>query len=309
MFQTSQSRWIAVQSRSKAADGLFLYAVKTTKIYCRTSCKARLARRSNVDFFDTVQEAREAGFRPCKRCRPDLATYDPESDLVKKVSTILDNMPAAVPSPSLEDLAKRVGLTKFHFHRTFKRMVGMTPKAYVVAKRHPHSLNAMPATKGSSTTATRSGSPSRYAGSAFEEKAAEASTPDDVPSADAGDGPQIHDTELNPVSVGIGFKDFMVIAYDTVLTTVGLLLVVFKKGEILKVQLENDDADVETRLTQHYPLTHYAILHISQLCSPDTSLLSSYTEAIAEAIERPDGKLLNLPFAQPLEKMLDDEIG
>src|SRR3954467_9147831 len=73
---TIQDRWEAVAQRDTAADGRFLYSVKTTGVYCRPSCGARLARRENVAFHDSYADAERAGFRPCKRCRPNEAPLE-----------------------------------------------------------------------------------------------------------------------------------------------------------------------------------------------------------------------------------------
>ena len=84
-YEDDDSRWAAVQSRDPAADRAFVYGVRTTKIYCRPICKARLARRSNVTFYRSPQEAQDAGFRACKRCKPELPTTMPEEDAVRKI--------------------------------------------------------------------------------------------------------------------------------------------------------------------------------------------------------------------------------
>ena len=85
-FSNDTRKWLAVQSRDKKADGLFVYAVRTTKIFCRPVCKARLARRSNVAFYSSAQEAESAGYRACKRCKPTASGVMPEEAAVNKVS-------------------------------------------------------------------------------------------------------------------------------------------------------------------------------------------------------------------------------
>ncbi len=84
-FSTDTKKWLAVQSKDKKADGLFVYAVRTTKIFCRPVCKARLARRSNVAFYESAHEAERAGYRACKRCKPTTSGAMPEEDAVNKV--------------------------------------------------------------------------------------------------------------------------------------------------------------------------------------------------------------------------------
>ena len=133
LFDNDESRWIAVQTRDPDADGFFIYAVKTTKIYCRPICKARLARRANVSFFLTVEEARNAGFRACKRCKPDASGFMPEEEAIRKIKAFLaeQNGMQKRSGMSLSQMAKQTGLSKWHFHRMFKKIVGVTPVEYL----------------------------------------------------------------------------------------------------------------------------------------------------------------------------------
>ncbi|KEQ61333.1 uncharacterized protein M437DRAFT_52153, partial [Aureobasidium melanogenum CBS 110374] len=130
-FSTPSSRGQALVTRNPAANNKFVYCVRTTRIYCRPVCKARLARRANVEFFATPLEAENAGYRACKRCRPELPTHSPENDKIDAVCQRLLNLKPGKPLPKLEDMATLAGLTKFHFHRSFKRVTGLTPKAYL----------------------------------------------------------------------------------------------------------------------------------------------------------------------------------
>lgn len=126
-------RWEAVQRRDAGADGQFFYSVKTTGVYCRPSCAARLARRENVAFHATCADAEAAGFRPCRRCRPNEdARADQHAALVAKICRQIET---AEEPPDLADLAKSAGMSPFHFHRVFKAVTGVTPKAYAVAHR------------------------------------------------------------------------------------------------------------------------------------------------------------------------------
>jgi methylphosphotriester-DNA--protein-cysteine methyltransferase len=136
-FEDDESRWQAVQARDAVADGFFVYAVKTTKIYCRPICKARLARRSNVSFYPTPCEAQTAGFRACKRCKPDLEGFMPEERAVQQIRRFVLEADTAQQGQklSLSQMAKRSGLSKWHFHRVFKRTVGVTPFEYLRNER------------------------------------------------------------------------------------------------------------------------------------------------------------------------------
>ncbi len=132
-FSSDAARWEAVVQRDAAADGQFVYAVTTTGIYCHPSCAARPALRQNVAFHADRASAERAGFRACKRCKPDLAPKPVrEAQLVAQACRRID---AAVEGISLEALAAEAGVSAFHFHRLFRRIVGVTPKAYAAARR------------------------------------------------------------------------------------------------------------------------------------------------------------------------------
>jgi AraC family transcriptional regulator of adaptative response/methylated-DNA-[protein]-cysteine methyltransferase len=126
-------RWAAVVARDPAADGEFVYSVRTTGVYCRPSCAARLARPENVRFHATCADAERAGFRPCKRCRPDQPS--PAGQQAAKVAEACRLIEASDEPPSLDELARSVGLSPYHFHRVFKTVTGVTPKAYATAHR------------------------------------------------------------------------------------------------------------------------------------------------------------------------------
>ena len=136
-FDTPDARWQAVASRDRRADGVFVFAVRTTGIYCRPSCPARTAKRTNMVFLDSPEEARRQGFRPCKRCRPDDAAGDTlEVQAVTAAARLIDRaVETGEPVPPLQALADRAGFSKYHFHRMFKGALGVTPKAYEAALR------------------------------------------------------------------------------------------------------------------------------------------------------------------------------
>ncbi|HET9405346.1 MAG TPA: bifunctional DNA-binding transcriptional regulator/O6-methylguanine-DNA methyltransferase Ada [Burkholderiales bacterium] len=126
-------RWAAVVRRDPGADGKFFYSVRTTGVYCRPSCGSRRARPENVRFFASGADAERAGFRPCKRCRPDQPTRDQQ--LAAKVAETCRFIEAAAETPGLRELAARAGLSAYHFHRVFKAVTGVTPRAYAAAHR------------------------------------------------------------------------------------------------------------------------------------------------------------------------------
>jgi AraC family transcriptional regulator, regulatory protein of adaptative response / methylated-DNA-[protein]-cysteine methyltransferase len=125
--------WKAVKGRDRAADGTFFYSVRTTGVYCRPSCAARLPRRENVAFHKTCADAARAGFRPCKRCRPnEPALAETHAAAVARACRLIED---AEEAPSLDALAQSAGMSRFHFHRVFKAVTGVTPKAYAAGHR------------------------------------------------------------------------------------------------------------------------------------------------------------------------------
>ena len=133
LFDTDQQRWEALINRDRQADGAFVYAVKTTGVYCRPACYSRLPNRPNVRFFKTCLEAEQADFRPCKRCQPNARS--PREEQVQLIAKICKMIEFSETSLSLSELASVAGLSQYHFQRLFKEIVGVTPKAYGVAQR------------------------------------------------------------------------------------------------------------------------------------------------------------------------------
>jgi AraC family transcriptional regulator of adaptative response/methylated-DNA-[protein]-cysteine methyltransferase len=127
------SRWRAVVSRERQADGLFVYAVSSTGIYCRPSCASRRPRRDRIAFFDSPADAARGGYRACRRCHPDApAPADPWVDKVRRACVYLANVDGRV---SLARLAARLGGSPYHLQRSFKRLVGVSPREYADACR------------------------------------------------------------------------------------------------------------------------------------------------------------------------------
>ena len=148
-YRSDEERWAAVTSRDRQADGRFLFAVLTTGVYCRPGCPSRLPRRENVRFHESATAAEQAGFRPCKRCRPNGASRDQKQQaLVAKACRLIE---AAAEAPDLATLANAVGVSRYHFHRLFKAIVGTTPAAYARAVRAQRVRDALP--RSATTTA------------------------------------------------------------------------------------------------------------------------------------------------------------
>ena len=132
-YASDAARWEAVRRRDRAADGAFWYSVRTTGVYCRPSCAARLPRRENVAFHATPAAAEKAGFRPCKRCRPtEAALAEGQAQAVAQACRLIER---SDEMPTLAALARHAGMSRFHFHRVFKAVTGVTPKAFADAHR------------------------------------------------------------------------------------------------------------------------------------------------------------------------------
>lgn len=134
-------KWAAVRARRACSSGGFYYAVVTTGIYCRPSCPARLPKRSNVKFFASCAEAQAAGFRGCKRCKPQEASLIGQKAVM--VAAACRQIETSDETLTLAELAMTAGLSPHHFHRVFKSIAGMTPKAYATFHRIERVRNQM----------------------------------------------------------------------------------------------------------------------------------------------------------------------
>jgi AraC family transcriptional regulator, regulatory protein of adaptative response / methylated-DNA-[protein]-cysteine methyltransferase len=129
---TPASRWRVVLARDRHYDGHFVYAVRSTGVYCRPSCPSRRPRRAQVSFFAAPAEAEAAGFRACRRCHPrDAAPADPGAALVRAACARID----AAPERALAPLARELGASPFRLTRAFRRVLGVTPQQYRDARR------------------------------------------------------------------------------------------------------------------------------------------------------------------------------
>jgi AraC family transcriptional regulator of adaptative response/methylated-DNA-[protein]-cysteine methyltransferase len=133
MEDPNDRRWAAIVARDASADRDFVYAVKTTGVYCRPSSPTRLPRRENVEFFESSEQAAAAGYRPSRRLASDRSSVAAQHAVM--VSKACRRIAASEDLPTLAELAEEAGVSPFHFHRIFKAMTGLTPKGYADAHR------------------------------------------------------------------------------------------------------------------------------------------------------------------------------
>src|ERR1700742_990809 len=126
-------KWQQVMARDARQDGRFVFAVRTTGIYCRPSCPSRRPRRDSVEFFPNPNEAERAGYRACLRCKP--TEISSQAEYVARARQFLDHAEGVV---TLAELSRRVGLSQFHLQRLFKRATGLSPREYQSARRMQH---------------------------------------------------------------------------------------------------------------------------------------------------------------------------
>ncbi len=223
-----QRCWRAVLARDARMDGRFVYAVRSTGIYCRPSCPARRAGRNQVRFFPLPEAAEREGFRPCRRCQPERATRGPRAELIQRVCR---NIEAHLDGPlTLAALAVTAGTGPHRLLRAFQRAMGITPRQYADALR----LRRL-------KTQLRKG--------------------DDVTTAlyEAGYGSSSRLYERSDAQLGMTPATYrrggrgMRIGYTIVDSPLGRLLVAATTRGICAVYLSDSDARIETTLQREYP--------------------------------------------------------
>jgi AraC family transcriptional regulator, regulatory protein of adaptative response / methylated-DNA-[protein]-cysteine methyltransferase len=223
--------WEAMKARDAAWDGKFYFGVRTTGVYCRPSCKCRLPLRKNVDFFKSPQEAEKSGFRACLRCHPHetaggLATKEVER--IREVCSYIRSH--ADDSLPLKNLAERAGLSPFHFQRSFKKTVGLTPRQFAEACR---------------------------LGTLKEQLRSRASVTDAIYQAGFGSGSRVYervDTRLGmtPVQYRQGGKSVS-ISYVAVDSPLGRMMIGATDRGLCFVQFASDDDKLRKMLQAEYP--------------------------------------------------------
>lgn len=264
-IRTDDDRWQAVVKRRREADGQFLYAVKTTGIYCRPTCPSRRPHRQNVEFFPNCLAAEQAGYRPCLRCEPAAASAeDRRMVAVRKACALLDQAEEPIP---LADLARAVGLSRSHFHRTFTELVGLRPKEYADAKRLERLQDGL-----------RRG----------EEQAG--SVTDAIYNAGYGSSSRVYESSyrdlgMTPGQYRAGGRD-QTIRFATAETDLGQLVVAATEKGVCCIDLVDLEEDVTGRLEQRFPTASLA---------EDDELLSAWLQAVVAFIHLPQ-RGLELPL-------------
>jgi AraC family transcriptional regulator, regulatory protein of adaptative response / methylated-DNA-[protein]-cysteine methyltransferase len=226
---SAQRRWRIVLERDRRYDGAFVYAVRSTGIYCRPSCPSRRPRRQQVAFFPVPEAAELAGFRACRRCRPGAAAApDPRVPLVRTVCQLIDAQPDA--PADLATLSARTGVTSHHLLRAFQRVLGISPRQYRDARRLERFKSELRVRRGVSRALYRAGygSPSRV----YERAHAQLG--------------------MTPAAYSRGAAGTQ-IAYAVVASPLGRLLVAATPRGICRVSLGDDAGRLEADLKAEFP--------------------------------------------------------
>lgn len=224
-----ESWWRAVLARDTDSDGTFVYAVRSTRIYCRPSCPARRPRREQVTFFLAPEAAERAGFRPCRRCRPrEASAQDAQQERVLRACRFIEsNFEARL---TLAALSAELGVSPHHLQRSFKRVIGITPRQYADACRLRVLKRRL---RGEEDVTT-----ALYA---------------------AGYGSSSRLYERAPAQLGMTPATYrrgghgMRIGYTSVACRLGRLLVAATERGICAVSLGESDATLEAALAREYP--------------------------------------------------------
>ena len=226
---SQQQCWEAIVRRDPAFDGRFWYGVRTTGIYCRPSCASRQPKRENVEFFALPDAARQMGFRPCRRCHPDEAEIrNQQAELVQRICRLLDANLAE--NPDLGFLSHQVHMSESHLQRVFKKLLGISPRQYVEARRSEQFKAGVK--RGSSVT-------------------------DAMYEAGYGSSSRLYEKAagqigMTPATYRRGGKG-MSIAYATVQSLLGWLLVGATEKGVCSVKLGDDRDKLVDNLQEEFP--------------------------------------------------------
>jgi len=133
LLLTDEEKWRAILDRDSRFDGAFVTGVRSTGIYCKPSCPSKHPKRDHVVFFSGPDEAELSGFRACLRCRPADFGLSPRTELISRVCKYIDTH--LDKKLSLSTLGTDAGISPYHLQRTFKRVLGISPREYTEARR------------------------------------------------------------------------------------------------------------------------------------------------------------------------------
>jgi AraC family transcriptional regulator of adaptative response/methylated-DNA-[protein]-cysteine methyltransferase len=253
--------WAAVIAHDATQDGHFFYSVKTTGVYCRPGCASRQPRRENIAFYETIAAAEAAGFRACKRCRPNEGS--PADRHIAAIGRACALIRARDELPSLAELADAAGISRFHFHRVFKQITGATPREWGKAHRLGRFADRLDAGEGVAEAAYG-------AGFGASSRAYEA--------APNGLG-------MTPAARRRGGRG-ETIRYTVVSTWLGWAIVAATERGICMTALADSRAALESDLRRRFP---------SAELLPADAALSGWAERVVRYITRP-GDALDLPL-------------
>jgi len=226
---TEEQLWQAVTSKDAHFDGQFVFAVTSTGIYCRPSCPSRRANRERVKFFDLPEAAEQAGFRACLRCQPQRArVVDPHVELVQRVCRVLNASESE--TIKLTELASHAGVSVFHLQRTFKRVMGISPRQYLAARKFGNFKTLV--RKGESVTSALYDSGFNSSSRLYEQAAEELG--------------------MTPATYSRGGRGVN-INYTIVASPMGRLLVATTERGVCAVRMGDSDAELEKDLRAEFP--------------------------------------------------------
>src|SRR5690349_21514364 len=228
-IQNNEQQWQAVLAKDARFDGQFVFAVTSTGVYCRPSCPSRRAHRERVKFFDLPEAAEQAGFRACLRCQPQRANVvDPQIELVQRVCHLPNS--SGGETLGLAELASQTGVSVFHLQRTFKRVMGISPKQYLAARKFGN-FKAL-VRKGESVTTSLYESGFNSSSRLYEYAAEELG--------------------MTPATYSRGGRGVN-INYTIVDSAMGRLLVAITERGVCSVRMGDDDAVLQQDLREEFP--------------------------------------------------------
>jgi AraC family transcriptional regulator of adaptative response/methylated-DNA-[protein]-cysteine methyltransferase len=255
--------WQAVVAKDARFDGQFVFAVSSTKVYCRPSCPSRRAHRERVKFFNLPEAAEQAGFRACLRCQPKRArVMDPQMELVQRVCRVL-NSSDSDETHKLADLATHAGVSVFHLQRTFKRVMGISPRQYLAARRIDNFKELV--RKGDSVTTALYDSGFNSSSRLYEHASEELG--------------------MTPATYGRGGRGAQ-ISFTIVDSSMGRLLVGMTERGVCALRMGDNDLELEKDLRAEFPE--------AQIARAD-SLLREPVEAILNHLDNHEPRL-DLPL-------------